>query len=330
MRVAVMGAGSWGSVFSMILADAGCDVSLWARSAAIADDINSTHINHAYFPELTLPKNILATTNPDKALTDADLVVLAMPAQTLRGNLSAWSLSIPTDSILVSLIKGVELGTAERMTEVIAEITKVDTERVAVVSGPNLAHEIAAREPAATTVACINEEFAIKIQDACTTDYFRPYYTTDVVGVEIAGAVKNVIAIGAGLADGLGFGANARTALITRGLAELTRLGAALHADPKTFMGMAGLGDLVLTCTDNQSRNRRFGVLIGQGKTIDEACKEVKQVVEGIASANAVYKLAQKHSVSMPIVEAIYSILHRGKDMHTIAHALLTRSLKEE
>ena len=260
-----MGAGSWGSVFSMILADAGCDVSLWARSAAIADDINSTHINHAYFPELTLPKNVLATTNPDQALTDADLVVLAMPAQTLRGNLSAWSLSIPTNSILVSLIKGVELGTAERMTEVIAEITKVDTERVAVVSGPNLAHEIAAREPAATTVACSNEEFAIKIQDACTTDYFRPYYTTDVVGVEIAGAVKNVIALANGMAVGLGYGENSQSALMTRGLAEMSRLGVALGANPLTFAGLAGVGDLIATCQSPLSRNRTIGVYLGEG-----------------------------------------------------------------
>ncbi|MFM1778511.1 MAG: putative NAD(P)H-dependent glycerol-3-phosphate dehydrogenase, partial [Actinomycetota bacterium] len=168
MRVAVMGAGSWGSVFSMILSDANCDVTLWARSSAVADDINSTHINHAYQPDLILPTNVLATTNPDQALAGADLVVLAMPAQTLRSNLSSWSASIPSQAVMVSLIKGVELGTAERMTEVIAEVANVSPEQVAVVSGPNLAHEIAAKEPAATTVACANEVFAKRIQDACT------------------------------------------------------------------------------------------------------------------------------------------------------------------
>jgi glycerol-3-phosphate dehydrogenase (NAD(P)+) len=170
-----MGAGSWGSVFSMILSDANCDVTLWARSSAIADDINSTHINHAYQPDLILPANVVATANPDQALTDADLVVLAMPAQTLRSNLTSWSNSIPSQAVIVSLMKGVELGTAERMTEVIAEVAKVKAEQVAVVSGPNLAHEIAAKEPAATTVACSNEVFARRIQDACTTEYFRPY-----------------------------------------------------------------------------------------------------------------------------------------------------------
>ena len=266
-----MGAGSWGSVFSMILSDAGCDVSLWARSNAVADDINTSHINHAYFPDLVLPKNVVATTNADQALTDVDLVVLAMPAQTLRGNLSNWSTSIPSEAVLVSLMKGVELGTAERMTEVIAEVAKADTDRVAVVSGPNLAHEIAAREPAATTVACSNEEFAIKIQDACTTDYFRPYYTTDVIGVEIAGAVKNVIALANGMAVGLGYGENSQSALMTRGLAEMSRLGVALGANPLTFAGLAGVGDLIATCQSPLSRNRTIGVYLGEGKTIDQA-----------------------------------------------------------
>jgi glycerol-3-phosphate dehydrogenase (NAD(P)+) len=255
-----MGAGSWGSVFSMILSDAGCDVSLWARSSAIADDINANHVNHAYQPDMKLPANVIATTNPDQALTGAELVVLAMPAQTLRTNLSAWSLSIPNDAILVSLIKGIELGTAERMSEVISGVAKVSSDRVAVVSGPNLANEIAAREPAATTVACANEEFAIKIQDACTTDYFRPYYTTDVVGVEIAGAVKNVIALANGMAVGLGYGENSQSALMTRGLAEMSRLGVALGANPLTFAGLAGVGDLIATCQSPLSRNRTIGV----------------------------------------------------------------------
>ena len=330
MRVAVMGAGSWGSVFSMILADAGCDVSLWARSAAIADDINSTHINHAYFPELTLPKNILATTNPDKALTDADLVVLAMPAQTLRGNLSAWSLSIPTDSILVSLIKGVELGTAERMTEVIAEITKVDTERVAVVSGPNLAHEIAAREPAATTVACINEEFAIKIQDACTTDYFRPYYTTDVVGVEIAGAVKNVIALANGMAVGLGYGENSQSALMTRGLAEMSRLGVALGANPLTFAGLAGVGDLIATCQSPLSRNRTIGVYLGEGKTIEQAQTLTKTTSEGVKSCQSILDLANRHDVEMPITEQVVNVIHRGTSAEKVLKAFMSRPTTAE
>ena len=330
MRVAVMGAGSWGSVFSMILADAGCDVSLWARGTAIADDINQTHINHAYLPDLTLPTNIVATSNPDRALTGADLVVLAMPAQTLRGNLSAWSLSIPNDAVLVSLIKGVELGTTERMSEVISEVAKVDPDRVAVVSGPNLANEIALREPAATTVACANEDFAIQIQDACTTDYFRPYYTTDVIGVEIAGAVKNVIALANGMAVGLGYGENSQSALMTRGLAEMSRLGVALGANPLTFAGLAGVGDLIATCQSPLSRNRTIGVYLGEGKTIDQAQALTKTTSEGVKSCQSILDLATRHGVEMPITEQVVNVIHRGTSAEKVLKAFMSRPTTAE
>ena len=325
-----MGAGSWGSVFSMILSDAGCDVSLWARSSAVADDINTSHINHAYFPDLILPKNVVATTNADQALTDADLVVLAMPAQTLRGNLSNWSTSIPSEAVLVSLMKGVELGTAERMTEVIAEVAKADTDRVAVVSGPNLAHEIAAREPAATTVACSNEEFAIKIQDACTTDYFRPYYTTDVIGVEIAGAVKNVIALANGMAVGLGYGENSQSALMTRGLAEMSRLGVALGANPLTFAGLAGVGDLIATCQSPLSRNRTIGVYLGEGKTIDQAQALTRTTSEGVKSCQSILDLANRHGVEMPITEQVVNVVHHGTSAEKVLKAFMSRPTTAE
>ena len=325
-----MGAGSWGSVFSMILSDAGCDVSLWARSNAVADDINTSHINHAYFPDLVLPENVVATTNADQALTDVDLVVLAMPAQTLRGNLSNWSTSIPSEAVLVSLMKGVELGTAERMTEVIAEVAKADTDRVAVVSGPNLAHEIAAREPAATTVACSNEEFAIKIQDACTTDYFRPYYTTDVIGVEIAGAVKNVIALANGMAVGLGYGENSQSALMTRGLAEMSRLGVALGANPLTFAGLAGVGDLIATCQSPLSRNRTIGVYLGEGKTIDQAQALTRTTSEGVKSCQSILDLANRHGVEMPITEQVVNVVHHGTSAEKVLKAFMSRPTTAE
>jgi glycerol-3-phosphate dehydrogenase (NAD(P)+) len=314
----------------MILSDAGCDVSLWARSSAVADDINTSHINHAYFPDLILPKNVVATTNADQALTDADLVVLAMPAQTLRGNLSNWSTSIPSEAVLVSLMKGVELGTAERMTEVIAEVAKADTDRVAVVSGPNLAHEIAAREPAATTVACINEEFAIKIQDACTTDYFRPYYTTDVIGVEIAGAVKNVIALANGMAVGLGYGENSQSALMTRGLAEMSRLGVALGANPLTFAGLAGVGDLIATCQSPLSRNRTIGVYLGEGKTIDQAQALTRTTSEGVKSCQSILDLANRHGVEMPITEQVVNVVHHGTSAEKVLKAFMSRPTTAE
>ena len=330
MRVAVMGAGSWGSVFSMILSDANCDVTLWARSSAVADDINSTHINHAYQPDLILPANVVATANPDQALADADLVVLAMPAQTLRSNLTSWSNSIPSEAVIVSLMKGVELGTAERMTEVIAEVAKVKAEQVAVVSGPNLAHEIAAKEPSATTVACSNEVFARRIQDACTTEYFRPYYTTDVVGVEIAGAVKNVIALANGMAVGLGYGENSQSALMTRGLAEMSRLGVALGANPLTFAGLAGVGDLIATCQSPLSRNRTIGVYLGEGKTIAQAQTLTKTTSEGVQSCQSILDLATRHGVEMPITQQVVNVIHHGTSAEKVLKAFMSRPTTAE
>ena len=330
MRVAVMGAGSWGSVFSMILSDANCDVTLWARSSAVADDINSTHINHAYQPGLVLPTNVVSTTNPDQALAGADLVVLAMPAQTLRSNLSSWSASIPSQAVMVSLIKGVELGTAERMTEVIAEVANVSPDQVAVVSGPNLANEIAAKEPSATTVACANEVFAKRIQDACTTDYFRPYYTTDVVGVEIAGAVKNVIALANGMAVGLGYGENSQSALMTRGLAEMSRLGVALGANPLTFAGLAGVGDLIATCQSPLSRNRTIGVYLGEGKTIAQAQALTKTTSEGVQSCQSILDLATRHGVEMPITEQVVNVIHHGTSAGKVLKAFMSRPTTAE
>jgi len=330
MRVAVMGAGSWGTVFSMILADAGCDVSLWTRTRAIAEEINDFHENSVYHPGLKLPVSVTATTNPVTALTDAELVVLAIPAQTLRSTLSAWRVSIPESAILVSLIKGVELGTAERMSEVIAGVARVEASRVAVVSGPNLAHEIAAREPAGTTVACIDEAAAVLVQEACTTEYFRPYYTTDVLGVEIAGAVKNVIALANGMAVGIGYGENSQAALITRGLAEMTRLGVALGANPLTFAGLAGVGDLVATCNSPLSRNRTFGVALGRGSTVAEAQEKIPTTSEGVKSCRSILDLARRHGVDMPITEQVTKVIHEGKSPIQVLDTFMSRSTRAE
>ncbi len=329
-RVAVMGAGSWGTVFSMILADAGCDVSVWARSAEIADEINQKHKNSIYHPRLKLPNSVKATNNPDSALRDSELVIIAVPAQTLRENLAAWSLSIPENAVVGSLIKGVELGTAERMTEVISEVAKVTADRVAVISGPNLAHEIAAREPAATTVACLDEDSARRIQDSCTTDYFRPYYTTDVVGVEIAGAVKNVIAMANGMAVGLGYGENAQAALMTRGLAEMTRLGVALGANPLTFAGLAGVGDLIATCQSPLSRNRTIGEHLGKGMTIEEAQQVTLTTSEGVKSCQSILDLAHQNNVEMPITEQVVNVIHHGRSANDVLTAFMSRSTRAE
>lgn len=247
MRAAVLGSGSWGTAFGKVLADAGTDVVLWARRPELALAVRERHENPEYLPGISLPVNLTATANPVEAVTGADFVVLAVPSQSLRDNLTAVVGALAPGSLLVSLMKGVELGTTKRMSEVVCEVADVPASRVAVVTGPNLAREIALGQPAATVVACGDEAAAELLQAACLTRYFRPYTNTDVVGCELGGAVKNVIALAAGMAEGMGFGDNTKASLITRGLAETARLGAALGADPMTFSGLAGLGDLVAT-----------------------------------------------------------------------------------
>ena len=330
MRTAVMGAGSWGTVFSMVLADAGCDVSLWARNAVIADEINSSHTNSLYCDDLILPSSITASTNAQAVLADSELVVLAIPAQKLRENLVGWQSAIPSTAVVASLMKGVELGTTQRMSEVIADVAGIDFQRIAVVSGPNLAHEIAAREPAATTVACIDEDSARRLQDACSTDYFRPYYTTDVIGVEIAGALKNVIALANGMAVGLGYGENSQAALMTRGLAEMTRLGVAIGANPLTFAGLAGVGDLIATCQSPLSRNRTIGELLGNGLTIDQAVEKTKTTSEGVKSCQPLLDLARHHGVDMPITEQVVNVVHHGVSPDKVMKAFMARPPRAE
>ena len=329
-RIAVMGSGSWGTAFAMVLADAGGDVTIWGRDPDVVDQINAEHVNETYHPGIRLSDSIAATTEPDRALEGADLVVLAVPAQTLRDNLAAWGSAVAADAVLVSLMKGIEIGTSLRMSQVIDEATGAGLERIAVVSGPNLAREIAARQPAATTVACADEHSARRLQDACTTDYFRPYWTTDVTGVEIGGSVKNVIALANGIAAGMGFGENSQASLITRGLAEMTRLGVALGADPLTFSGLAGVGDLIATCTSSLSRNRTFGVNLGTGMSVAEATDAMKQTSEGVKSCRAIAELAAAHGVEMPITEQIVAVVHEGQSPRHMLAAFMTRSPKAE
>ena len=330
MKVSVMGAGSWGTVFSMILADNGCDVTLWSRSEEIAAEVNSSRTNRAYHDELVLPEGISATTDAAQALEGSELVILATPSQTLRSNLQQWGSHIPSDAVAVSLIKGIELGTTKRMSEVISEVAGISHDRVAVISGPNLAHEIADREPAATTVACVNEDSARKVQDACTTEYFRPYYTTDVLGVEIAGALKNVIALANGMAVGLGYGENSQAAIMTRGLAEMSRFGVVLGAHPFTFSGLAGVGDLIATCQSPLSRNRTIGVHLGQGMSISEAERATRTTSEGVTSCAPLLELARQAAVDMPITEQVVNVIHNGKSPHEVLQAFMARSTRSE
>ncbi len=329
-QVAVMGAGSWGTAFAKVLADAGAEVRLWGRRQEIVDEIQNDHVNSQYLPEITLPQAVQATTDGEKALTDAEVVVLALPSQNLRAILTGLTPFLPDGAIVVSLMKGVELGTTRRMSEVIVEVAGIAPERVAVLSGPNLAPEIALREPAASVVACVDRAVAERVSDLCATSYFRPYTNVDVVGTELGGAVKNVIAIAVGMADGMGLGDNAKASIITRGLAETARLGAALGADPLTFLGLAGIGDLVATCMSPLSRNRTFGEGLGTGMTVAEVIAATRTTAEGVKSCTSILGLARDHGVDVPIIENVVAVIHEGASPAEIGRRLLSRALKAE
>ena len=329
-RVAMMGGGSWGTAFAVVLAEAGSQVTLWTRGEEMAADINQFHRNSRYHPDVDLPDSIIATTDPQAALQSAEIVVLAVPAQSLRANLKDWAQWISDEAVFVSLMKGIELGTSMRMSEVIAEGTGADAARIAVVSGPNLAKEIIARQPTATTVAASTRASAIAIQQACTTDYFRPYWTTDVIGTEIGGAVKNVIAVANGIAVGMGLGENSQSSLITRGLAEIGRLGVALGADPLTFLGLAGVGDLVATCQSPLSRNRTFGENLGKGLSVEETIAVTKQTCEAYKSCQPILELAQKLGVEMPITAEVVEVLHFDKPPRELLSSFMARDTKSE
>jgi len=330
VRTAVMGAGSWGTVFAKLLRDAGGEVTLWGRRPAVVEAINERRENPDYLPGIVLPEGLRATTDPAEALAGADFVALAVPAQSLRENLAAWTPLLPPESVLVSLMKGVELGTCRRMSEVIAEVAGVPDERVAVFCGPNLAREVAAGQPAAAVAACVDEERARRLQAATMTPYFRVYTTTDVIGCELGGAVKNIVALCVGIAVGLGFGDSTRALLMTRGLAETARLGAALGADEHTFAGLAGMGDLIATCSSPLSRNRTFGENLGRGMTLEQVVAVTKQTAEGVKSSEAVLELARKHNVEMPITEAVVNVLRHKVPIKDAAISLISRSPKPE
>jgi glycerol-3-phosphate dehydrogenase (NAD(P)+) len=330
-HVTVLGAGSWGTTFAKVLADAGRTVTLWSRRPEVADAINDSRLNDGYLPGIRLPANLTATSDADAAIEHADAVVLAVPSQTLRDNLSVWRPILPADIPLVSLAKGVELGSLKRMSEVISEVAGVPAERVAVVSGPNLAREVAEEQPTAAVIACVDHDQAVELQRASFTGYFRTYTNHDVVGCELAGACKNVIGLACGMATGLGYGSNTVGALITRGLAETARLGAALGADPLTFAGLAGLGDLVATCSSPLSRNRTFGARLGAGETVAQAQQAAHgQVAEGVKSSSAIRDLSRRAGVEMPITDVVHRVCHDDADPRAMVGELLGREKKAE
>jgi glycerol-3-phosphate dehydrogenase (NAD(P)+) len=329
-RVAVFGAGSWGTAFSIVLADAGNEVKIWGRREEVCATINERHQNTDYLSGIDLPRTVSATHDPEEAAAGAEAVFLVVPSQTFRENLEEWADALPRDAPLVSLMKGVELGSLKRMSEVIGEVTGAGPERVAVVSGPNLSKEIARREPAASVVACAEEEVAKRLQAMCHSPAFRPYTSVDVLGCELGGAYKNVVGLAVGMAVGLGFGDNTTASVITRGLAETARLATALDANPLTLMGLAGLGDLVATCSSPLSRNRTFGENLGKGMTTEEIYASTRQVAEGAKSCSSLLALARRTGIDAPIAEHVDSVVAGEITAREMMDAFIRRETKAE
>ncbi|WP_243155743.1 NAD(P)H-dependent glycerol-3-phosphate dehydrogenase [Kocuria sp. TGY1127_2] len=338
-KVAVLGAGSWGTAFAKIAADAARTESkqnpswetiLWGRDESAMQAMAKTGVNDRYFPNVRLPENLAYTADPREALDGADVVVLALPAQVLREQLKSMAALVPTDAVLVSLAKGLERGTGLRMSEVIAEVFPGGKDRIAVVSGPNLAKEIIQNQPTASVVASPSEYAAGLVSRVCATSYFRPYTSADVVGVEIGGLVKNVIALCVGICEGRDYGDNSKASIMTRGLAETTRLAVALGGRPETLAGLAGMGDLVATCSSPLSRNHTAGKLLALGLSEEEVTARMTQTAEGIKSAPVVLELARRNGVEMPIAEAVSAVLASQVTVDQLQPMLLGRQLKAE
>lgn len=305
----MIGAGSWGTTFAKVLCDAGCQVTLWARRPEVAQEISVGRRNSRYLPGINLPKTLRATSDYAEALSDAELVFLAVPSQTLRQNLQDLEPYLPPRAVLVSLVKGVERGTTMRMTQVIHDVLDVEPDRVGVISGPNIALEIAKEQPTGAVASCASLAVAEQIAIAASAPYFRTYVNTDVIGTELGGVLKNLIALAIGIVDGVGYGENTKAAIITRGLAEMTEFAVAQGADPTTLAGLAGLGDLITTCQSPLSRNNTAGRLIGQGYTLDETREQMKQTAEGVTSVRPVLEIAREKGIVMPIVEQVQMVL---------------------
>ncbi len=332
MNIAIIGAGSWGTtVAGIVAAQPDVDAIIWAREPETAQQIATEHVNRNYHPDLTLPEALRATNSLEEACGRADAIVMGVPSHGIRGVMEDAASYIGADVPIVSLAKGVERGTNLRGTQIILEtLAGHDPSRVGVLTGPNLAREVAAGQPTASVVAMPDEEIARRFQGVFMTPTFRVYTNPDVVGCEIAGALKNVMAIAAGIAAGLGYGSNTLAALLTRGLAELTRLGVAVGGHALTFGGLAGVGDLIATCMSDKSRNRTVGFQLGQGRPLEDIIAEMKMVAEGVKSTEAVLDLSREHDVEMPIAEQVGAVLYEGRRPADIVPALMSREAKSE
>ena len=309
MKVSVIGSGAWGTTLAMIASDAGHDVLIWGRNQSVVDEINSTQRNSGFLGSIELPRNLRATNLIDEAFDFGDLLTLAIPAQSLRENLEIWRDRYPKEKTTVSTLKGIEVASHLRMSEVLRQVIEMEEHKVGFITGPNLAGELALRQPAGAVAAAASEESAIQIATAFQTDYFRVYRSNDLLGCELAAALKNVIALAVGIVVGMGLGENTQAMMITRGLNEVTRLGVALGADPLTFAGLAGMGDLVATCQSSLSRNRSFGEAIGKTGDLHSARETHGKTVEGVASAGAVVEMAHMVGVEIPIIEAVAEVV---------------------
>ena len=328
-NILVLGAGSWGTALALLLARNQHPVTLWTRDAEHAHIMQQQRCNPYYLADFPFPDNLTITANLETAVRTAAQVLIAIPSEGFRILLKTIKPYLQINTNLIYTTKGLESGTNKLLHQVIHEELGAKI-RSALLTGPSFAKEVAANQPTAVVIASHDQDYANQLIKLFANYHFRPYYTHDVIGAEIGGAIKNVMAIGAGISDGLGFGANARAALITRGLYEMTQLGVALGAERETFMGLSGLGDLVLTCTDNLSRNRRFGLAIGQGKTIEAALKEIGQVVEGATNAKQIHELAQQHHIDMPLTEQVFNVLAGKISPRAAVESLFERKLKAE
>ena len=325
--IAIIGAGSWGTTLACLLHEKGYDVSLWAREKEVADEITNQHANSLYFPGVCLPAGLMATGSIAEAVTNARYILNVVPTQFIRSVFTEAVKYIGSDTVMISASKGIEQGTLLTVSEILQEITQ---KQVAALSGPSFAKEVIKKLPTAVTLASPNMDTALLLQELFTTNYFRVYSHADIIGVELGGALKNVVAIASGICDGLDLGHSARAALITRGLVEISRLGKAMGADPMTFSGLSGLGDLVLTCTGPLSRNYTVGIKLGKGMKLRDILASTRSVAEGVATSLSAFELAQKKHVEMPIVEEVYRVLHKDEDPETAVRNLMNRALKSE
>jgi glycerol-3-phosphate dehydrogenase (NAD(P)+) len=327
-RVTVVGAGSWGTALAKLLAERGHDVRLWSHDESVVDDIHGQRVNHDYLPGVELPENIDVHLEHESALAGTELMLAVVPSEFFRSVIEAAAPHVPHDAIVLSATKGLEVGTMSRPSEMMAEI--LPRHKPAVLSGPSFAREVAEGDPTAIVVACEDRRLARAAQELVYTERFRVYTNEDVLGVELAAALKNVIALAAGIAAGLEYRNNSRAALITRGLAEITRLGLAMGARASTFAGLAGLGDLVLTCSSELSRNRTVGFRLGRGESLEDILSRMKMVAEGVKTTRAARELARSYGVEMPIVEEVHHILFEGKSPEQATADLMLRQPKPE